>query len=221
MRTFFFAATLILPWFMRRIILNRCFGYKIHRSARIGFSWIRPSFLEMGPYSKIGHLNIAINLERIILKEYSSIGRSNWITGYQRFGSRHFSHQPDRDPSLILGPHSAITKRHHLDCTNRIEIGAFSTIAGYSSQFLTHSINIDLCRQDSGPIKIGDRTFIGTNVVILPNSSLPNFSILGAKALLNKHHTTEFTLYAGVPAKQTCTISSQAKYFHRESGFVF
>jgi acetyltransferase-like isoleucine patch superfamily enzyme len=212
--------TMLLPWKLRRIALNKWFGYNIHPTARIGLSWIFPKQLVMGEQSRIDHFSVAVNLLRIEMKANSKIGRSNWITGFPQGHSKHFTHQPERQPVLILGESSAITKHHHIDCTNAINIGAFSTIAGYYSQLLTHSINVIENRQDSEPIFIGDYTFIGTNAVILGGAILPAYSVLGAKSLLNKAFTEEWWLYAGVPAKAVQPIPKNAKYFTRTQGFV-
>lgn len=214
-------ATFFLPWSLRRRALVRWFGYDIHPSARIGLAWIFPRKLIMAAGARIDHFTVAIHLERISMGEQAKIGRSNWITGFPVKGnSRHFQHQPDRRAELRMGEYAAVTKNHHLDCTNLIEIGRYSTIAGYNSQFLTHSINVFENRQDSAPIRIGEYTFVGTNVVVLGNSALPSFSVLGAKSLLNKQHTDEWTLYGGVPAKGVQKIPADAKYFSRTSGFV-
>lgn len=214
-------ATFLLPWPLRRRALIGWFGYEIHPSARIGLAWVFPRKLVMAAGARIDHFTVAIHLERIEMKEYAKIGRGNWITGFPVNGnSRHFQHQPERRAELRMGEYAAVTKNHHLDCTNLIEIGRFSTIAGYHSQFLTHSINVVENRQDSAPIHIGEYTFVGTNVVVLGNSSLPAYSVLGAKSLLNKQHTDEWTLYGGVPAKGVQKIPASAKYFSRTSGFV-
>lgn len=149
-------------------------------------------------------------------------GLVNWITGFSSGSdSLHFQHQPGSTSELIVGESSAIVKHHHIDCTNRIEIGSFSTIAGYQSQLLTHSINTTDNRQDSAPIHIGDYTFIGTNCVILGGASLPSHSILGAKSLLNKEFTEEWKLYGGVPAIPITKVSTTANYFLRKDGFVY
>ncbi len=177
--------------------------------------------LTMDAHSKIDHFNVAIHLDKIVLEKGSKIGRNNWITGFPlNTSSSHFKHQAKRCPELHLGEESAITKRHHIDCTNMIIIGKFTIIGGYQSQLLTHSINVYESRQDSAPISIGDYSFIGTNVVILGGSSLPSYSVLGAKSLLNKNLTETHYLYAGVPAAAVQKIQAQAKYFHRENGYV-
>jgi acetyltransferase-like isoleucine patch superfamily enzyme len=197
-------------------------GYEIHKSAKIGYSWVYPKNLEMGPNSKIGHLNTAVHLDRISLGSNSSISRSNWITGFSSYSkSKHFQHQKSRKSELIIGNHTAITKKHHLDCTNIIRIGDFVTIAGYSSQLLTHSINIEKSIQDSYPISIGNYCFIGTSSTILGGASLPDFSVLGAKSLLNKPFTITHGLYGGVPAKMVKKLSVKCKYFERKEGYVY
>ena len=131
-----------LPWKLRRIVLIRCFGYKIAKSAHIGLSFIYPKYLEMREGASIGHLNVAVHLEELILGENSSIGRQNWITGFPMSNKRHFARNAKRRASLIVGKESAITKQHHLDCTDLISIGDYTTIAGYRSTFLTHAIDV-------------------------------------------------------------------------------
>jgi acetyltransferase-like isoleucine patch superfamily enzyme len=221
MKNFIKAILVVFPWFLKRPLLQLFFGYKLHSSAKIGFSWIYPDHLIMNENSKIGHLNVAIHLNKIHFMIGAKIGRGNWITGFSLKGnSKHFSHQTNRKPELILGEESAITKNHHFDCTHQILIGKFTTIAGYRSQFLTHSINIEMNRQDSLPITIGNYCFVGTNVVVVGGSELPSFSVLGAKSLLNKVLEKEYFLYGGVPATQIKEIDKEAKYFLRTEGFV-
>ena len=156
------------------------------------------------------------------MKKNSCISQRNWITGFPiNTNSKHFSHDPNRKSELIIGQDSAITKCHHIDFTNSIIIGKFTTIAGYSSQFLTHSIDINEGRQDSKPITIGDYCFVSTRVIILGGSKLPSYSVLGAGAVLNKSFDQEWNLYAGIPAKATKELSKNAKYFNRKEGFIY
>lgn len=108
-----------------------------------------------------------------------------------------------------------------MDCTNQIIIGDYVTIAGYYSQFLTHSIDVYEGRQDSHPIFIEDYCFVGTGVKILGGSKLPAYSVLGAGAVLNKQYEQKWTVYGGVPAKVIKKLPATSKYFTREKGFVF
>ena len=214
--------TFLLPWPIKRIILVRFFKYEIHPDARIGLSWIYPKKLIMDSDSIIGHFNVAVHLDLISIGKNSSIARGNWITGFPtNTNSKHFSHQINRKSSLLIGQHSAITKNHHVDCTNTIQIGNFVTVAGYSSQLLTHSINIELNIQDSSPIVIGDYCFVGTASTILGGANLPSYCVLGANSLLNKPYSIPYRLYAGNPAMEIKELPSDFKYFNRVSGFVY
>lgn len=210
-----------MPWRIKRILLQKVYGYKISKSAYIGFSYIFPNYLEMKDGATIGNLNVAIHLDKMIIGSNSIISRNNWITGYPtNMNSKHFVHDNNRRCELIIGDEVGITKNHHIDCTNSIRIGNYVTIAGYGSQFLTHSIDIYEGRQDSHPIIIGDYCFVSTSVRVLGGSVLPAFSVLAAGAVLTKKYDREYTLYGGVPAREIKKIPIDAKYFIREVGFI-
>ncbi len=199
----------------------KVFGYKLHRSSFISrFALINPRYLEMKENSKVAAFSVAIHLDQLIMHEFSSIGRSNWISGFPLGSKKHFLHIENRKPYLIIGKHSAITKKHIIDCTHTIVIGDYTTIAGYQSQFLTHSIDYRECRQDCMPITIGDYCLVGTSSIFLPGSSLPSYSICGAGSVMNKIFVEEYHLYAGIPATLKTTLEKNSKYFLRENGFV-
>ncbi|HEY2573692.1 MAG TPA: hypothetical protein VGH65_06475, partial [Verrucomicrobiaceae bacterium] len=211
----------ILPWPIKREILQSCFGFELHPSAHIGLAWVFPRKLVMNEAACIDHFTVAIHLERLELGSHAMIGRGNWITGYPKDGrGPHFQHQSGREPVLVMGEHSALTKNHHFDCTARIDIGAFATIAGYQSQFLTHSIDIVAGRQHAEPIRIGRYGFVGTRCVVLGGSVLPDYSVLGAASLLNKDFEDSYCLYAGTPAHPLKKLPADSGYFTRQEGFV-
>jgi acetyltransferase-like isoleucine patch superfamily enzyme len=215
------AAILPLSWPLKRCCLQRIFGYKLDESARIGLAWVYPRRLRMAAGSRIDSLTVAVNLDAIELGEHATIGRGNWITGFASgTSSPHFVHQPRRCSELLLGSHAAITKNHHIDATNRISIGSFTTIAGYRTQLLSHSIDVYHNRQHSEQINIGAYCFVGTSCVILGGSALPDHSVLGALSLLNKVHKEPWGLYAGQPARWVKAIEPSAAYFMRTRGFV-
>ncbi len=183
----------------------------------------------MEAHSSIGHLTVCKNISLLHLREHSLIGRGNWITGFPlerrdsavaTEASAHFASETDRRPELIVGEHSAITHRHLIDCTNTITIGKFTTIAGFQSQMLTHSIDLQLNRQASAPIRVGDYCFLGTNCVLLGGSVLPDYCVLGAKSLLKKAFVETHQLYGGVPARPLQALPHDYAYFRRTTGFV-
>ncbi|MDX1953707.1 MAG: acyltransferase [Verrucomicrobiota bacterium] len=213
--------TLFLPWGLRRFILQRYYGYQIHPTAKIGLAWIFPEQLIMKEFSSIGHLTVCKSLSLLSMGAHSHLGRGNWVTGYPKAGREFFTAEPDRVPELIIGDHSAITNRHIIDCTNSIRIGRFTTMAGFRSQILTHSIDLLQSRQASAPVKIGDYCFLGTDCVVLGGSVLPDYCVLGAKSLLRNSFEQPRYLYAGVPARPVKPMDSSIKYFERTTGFVY
>jgi acetyltransferase-like isoleucine patch superfamily enzyme len=213
--------SILLPWPARRSILEKQFGYSIHPTSRIGLAWICPRRLIMEENSRIGHFTVCKNIDLLHLGAHAIIGQLNWITGFPSGNSRHFAHQTDRHPELILEAHAGISSRHLIDCTARVRIGAFATVAGFRSQLVTHSIDLPAGRQSSEPIEIGEYSFVGTEAVILGGSSLPHHSVLAAKSLLNKKWDEPYRLYGGVPAKPLKELPRDMEYFRRIEGFVW
>lgn len=210
-----------MPWRVKRYIYKTIFHYEIHPNAKVGYSLVFPGFLIMRENSRIGHLNVIKGVAEISIGNSASIGSLNWISGFpENTSSLHFADQISRTPKLSLGDHAAITNRHLIDCTDSVTIGRFSTFAGFRSQILTHSISIVDSRQRSGPVVIGDYSFVGTSSIILPNCCLPNFSVLGAGSVLNKKYSEEYCLYAGNPARSVKKLEHDLAYFIRTTGYV-
>ena len=218
-RLFVALVTILLPQAVKRLLLNELLGYRIHATARIGLSLIYPKHLIMGGNSRIGNLNYCKNLSLLSIGECSLIGNLNWITAIPTEASA-FRDEKGRAPRLELGNHAAITNRHLIDCCNQVSIGNYSTLAGFRSQILTHAIDLKASKQVSAPVSIGDYCFVGTNVVVLAGSTLPDRSVLGASAFLAESFQDDYMLYAGVPAKPIKKLDVDYCYFERIDGFV-
>lgn len=220
MRKWIALLAMFMPWAVKRQMLQKLLGYRLHATARIEFAYVNVGYLEMAEGSRICRFSICKNVDRIVLKESAKIGRYNQVTCIPSKNKRHFVHIENRSTSLTIGCHSTTTMFHLLDCNQAITIGDFSTIAGYGSQLLTHSIDIRMGRQDAEPITIGDYCFVGTNCVIIGGANLPDRSVLGAKSMLNKSWTDESMVYGGVPARPVSSIPEDAAYMNRKVGHV-
>lgn len=210
------------PWGIRRIVLKIVCQFQVDRSAYISrWSLIMPRRLEMGPRSFIGPFTLCKGLELLRIDESGRIGALNWVTAFPLgTKSRFFNLDPERRPQLIVERHAAITRRHLIDCTDEVVLGAFSIFAGFRSQILTHSIDLNAARQRCKPVRIGHHCFVGTACVCLGGSSLPDMSVLGAHSLLNRVHVQIGYLYGGIPAVPIKPIDPEAKYFSRLKGYV-
>jgi acetyltransferase-like isoleucine patch superfamily enzyme len=67
---------------------------------------------------------------------------------------------------------------------------------------------------------VGDYCFLGTNLVVIGGTEVCDYSVIGAKALLNKCYQTKFALYGGVPAKLIKPMDTRLAYFERSEGYV-
>ncbi len=206
---------MLLPWVIRRWVLSRFYNYDIHPTAHIGLSYIYPDRLKMGARARIGHLNVAIHLHYIEMDEDASIAQRNWITGFPIDDKSFFEEYEARVPQLIMGKDASIAKKHLIDCTDTVTIGAYTSVGGYNTQLLSHSTSLEHNRQHCAPITIGDHCFVGTRSVILPGAVLPPQSVLGAGAVLKKQFEESFVLYGGVPAKPIAKMDEASLYFHR------
>lgn len=212
---------LIFPWPIRRKLMQILWGFKIHKTAHIGFSIVVPNHLEMGPGARIGHMTVCKGLYVLKMDNQSYIGNLNWITGSPKYQKKFFSHRENRMPALHLERHAAVTNRHYIDCTDQVCIGEYTTLAGVRSQLLTHAIDLSLSRQDCAPVVIGKRCFIGTGCIILPGTVIGDYCVVGAGAVLNKDYRDySYVLLAGVPAKPIKKLSVDMLYFSRSQGFV-
>ena len=220
MRSLFRLLVVLLPWALKRVVLRSVYGYDVHATASIGLAWVFPTRLVMGAHSRIDHLTVCKGMELLSVGERANIGRLNWISAYPLDLPPHFAHLSARKPQLIVEEHASITNRHIIDCTEEVVIGAFATLAGFRSQILTHSIDLAECRQDAKPVRIGRYCFVGTACTILGGTVVPDYSVVGAQALLNKAYADSYRLYAGVPAKAVSPLDPGMKYFTRTDGYV-
>lgn len=202
----------LLPWPLRRHALQQCYGYRIHPSARIGRSWIRPTRLIMEKDSSIGNYNRCTGIELLELKEGAHIGNSNRIFGPRLGSTADYTHR-DRFPALRMAPFSDITNCHFMDCTDTVRIGRGSLIAGYNTQFLSHSMDLKRARQDCEPITIGDACFVATGSIVLKGVMLPDRSVLGPGSVLRKQVVGKAGLYWGVPAARMGDTTHYAQWF--------
>ena len=211
---------MFVPWPLRRVLLQVFCGYKIHPTARIGYSIVAVADLVMLQESRIGHCNVIKNLLKFELGEFSILGNGNWISGLLPESSPYFASQADRRSNLLLGAHSAVTHGHRIDCSDSVFIGEFTTVAGWGSQILTHSINLERCIQECKPTTIGSYSFIGSRSILLGGSRIPSRSVLGAGSVLLQEFNEECTLYAGVPARRIKDLDPSWEYFNRVNGPV-
>lgn len=218
---------MIFPQCIRRFFYRTLFGYKIHKTARIGFALILCKEFTMEEHTRIGHLTVIKPIDRVYMGPYARIGAQNFITGYNTSENGYakkvgfYRHLPNRRCELVLAEDAAITSRHFIDCIGGVYFGSHSLLAGIRSQILTHGIDAYKCRQDAESVIIGDYVSIGSGSIILKGTEIPDYVIVGAGAVLNKKYTESNKVYGGVPAKIKKDLDKdEVKFFSRPNGDV-
>lgn len=213
-------AFLVLPWPLHRRLLNRLFGFQISSRARVGMTILIADRVSMADGAYVGHLTVIKNLSELKLHAEARIGNLNWISGMNDPDTPFYRDQPDRISMLEIEEHASISNRHLLDCTDKVRIGAFSTLAGFRSQVLSHSLDLRQSKQASNPVSVGAYCFVGTCCILLPGSALTDHCVLVAGSALRAPHTDEYCLLSGVPASKIREIEPDWKYFQRAEGFI-
>jgi acetyltransferase-like isoleucine patch superfamily enzyme len=205
---------IVLPSRLKRHVGRLLLGWDIDPTAYIGRSVILVRHLSMGPGSSIGPLNVIRHLDELRLGEGASIATRNWITGWP-MSSEAYTHSPNRRPSLIMGKYAMITVAHDIDCSDRVELGDYASLAGYRCTILTHSLNLVLDRFVTGPVELGSRSAVMSGCTLLSGTRVPNRSIVSADSVVTTPLTQELTLYRGNPAEAIRSLPESLRFFHR------
>lgn len=191
---------LLLPTSFARSFAN-FLGARIHKSARVGFSWVYAPTLRLGPNTRIGHLN-CIKVRRLIARTDSEIGLLNWLSGQFSVtlqeqavvGARNVITRADvareiGPAYLRIGRCSKITAGHKLDLLRTISFGEHSILAGQGSQLWTHGYVHEFggrrFRVD-GAITIGNNVYIGSACVFNPGVYIANEVAIGSQCCVSK-----------------------------------
>ncbi len=179
-------------------IVGNCLGYRIDRTARIGFSMVLVDRLEMGAGTIIGHGNQIKGPITIEMAERAKIGHFNTVSR----AAQGISVGPS---TLRMGVYSAVTARHRLDLCTDISIGDYSTVAGTGCQLWTHGYvhemeGIARYRID-GPIVIEDNVYIGSMCFISMGVRMAKGVIVGGGTAVAKD-LLEPGLYVSGPLRQ-------------------
>jgi acetyltransferase-like isoleucine patch superfamily enzyme len=205
---------IVLPSRLRRVLGRRVLGWDVHPTAYIGRSVILVPKVTLGPGSSIGPMNVIKDIEELRLGDGAIIGSRNWITGFP-LGSVHFPHSPNRYPALILGDHAMVTVAHEIDCTDRVELATYATLAGFRCQVLTHSLNLVKDRQETSPVELGERCAVMTGCTILSGTRIPRRAIISAGSVVTTKLNREQAFYRGNPAEVVRDLPDTLRYFHR------
>lgn len=210
-----------LPGFLKRPLYRWLFGYKIDKKVRLGFSVIDAGECEIGYKTRIGHFNLIVGVEKLVIRDHAHIGHLNIIRGGDeviigryaeilRMNEINSIPDPDiinvADPRFHLGDGAVVTAGHKIDFTDRVEIGRRTILGGRNSSLWTHN------RQRTQPIVIGEQTYIGSEIRVAPGGVIPSRCIVGIGSVITGRLEGEYLLIAGVPAKPLKELSEEDRF---------
>ncbi|TFC12024.1 hypothetical protein E3O19_13810 [Cryobacterium algoritolerans] len=197
-------------------MLNRA-GHSIHKSAMIGpILVVGATRLDISEGARIGPFNVFRNVNELRLGPFSEIGQWNWVSAAPFLVE---AQQVETAGVLRVGGHSAITSRHYFDVSGGVIVGAFSTIAGVRSVFMTHGIDVVDGVLDTKSIEIGEYAMVGGSCSLVLGARVPPYSVVAMGSVVIAGLTESHALYAGAPAKFKKRLDAGV-YANRERGPV-
>ena len=210
-----------VPWPLRRWALNTLFGFSLDANSRIGFSILLADEVVLAKGASLGHFNYIGRLDKLEMHEEAIIGNFNWITGLSRkLNSLFFRKNPGRRSELLMKRASMVAHQHYIDCSDRVEFGMYSGLAGVRSQLITHGIEPLSCRQTCTPIIVGDYTMVGTGSLITKGVKIPSYCLVSAGSVVGHVKPESYSLIAGNPAVHVRNVPETAKFFSRTNAII-
>ena len=220
-RLLILALIAFLPSFLKRPCYRLFFGYKIGKGVKIGITLLDAKDCAIDDNVTIGHLNVFIGIKKLSIGDHSRIGHLNIIRGGDEVKLGRYTEilrlneinaipNPiavnEVDSRFLLGDGSVIAASHKIDFTDRVEFGKCVILGGRNSSLWTHN------RQMTKPIIIGDYSYIGSEIRIVPGGEIPPKCIVGIGAVITKKFEDEYKLIAGVPAKAVKDLDEDGKF---------
>ena len=117
--------------------------------------------------------------------------------------------------NLEIGKGTIIGDKSLLDARNGIKIGCnvnFSSNVSIYTEQHDHRDSLFRCNSDSSfGVEIGDRSWIGPNVVILHSVCIGEGAVVAAGAVVTKN-VEPYTIVAGVPARKIADRNRNLDY---------
>lgn len=219
-RLAFLGCIAFLPSFLKRLCYRAFFGYKIGKAVKIGFSMLDAKNCEIEDNVSIGHLNVFIGNKNLLIGEHARIGHLNIIRGGDKVSigkyaeilrQNEINSIPDPiasnpvNPVFTLGDGGVVTTSHKVDFTDEVYIGKRTILGGRNSSIWTHN------RQQTKPVRLGDYSYIGSEIRVAPGGEIPENCIVGIGSVITKKFEGKYHLIGGIPAKIIKPLDDEGK----------
>ncbi|QRO87438.1 acyltransferase [Kytococcus sedentarius] len=117
---------------------------------------------------------------------------------------------------LVIGDHVYLGHGVHVHAVDEVRIGARSMIADHA--FISaggHDMAADAAPVSSGPIRIGERVFVGQAAMVLGGVTIGDDAVIGAGSVVTRD-VPAGAVVAGVPARPLPRAATAASTDHEE-----
>ena len=113
---------------------------------------------------------------------------------------------------ICIGDGTIIGDNCILDGRSGLEIGKNVNLSSDVCIWtMQHDVNDSYFKGSGGGVTIGDRAWISSNTVVLPNVSVGEGAVLACGAVATKN-LENYKIYGGIPAKEIGSRNSELKY---------
>lgn len=157
-------------------------------------------FLKYGPNSFLSPFSEIINMQHIEIGSGVTILHGAWLVAIKEYAGQKFN------PAILIGDNTYIGHHVTISCANSVIIGRDVTfgdnvfIADNAHSYEGVNVNIYTQQLKIGKIVIGDRAWLGKNVVVTSNVEIGEHAIVGANSFVSKS-VPPYTIVAGNPAR--------------------
>ncbi len=193
MTTLWYLVLALLPSFVQRPLRNLA-GARIERGARVSWlSLVAVRDLRMARGARIGALTMIKGPRTVALGAKARIDSMVLVNC-----------RPGPRARLTMGAHSRLMSFSVIEPSEGITIGEETGLGGQCLIFCHGSWPnyLEGAPYARGPVEIGSEVWIPWRVMILPNTRIPDRSVIGAHSLVRGVLDQPGALYSGVPARQ-------------------
>lgn len=171
----------------------------------------RKSFYQIGKHSFINTPRKLVGNQYITIGDEVVISEESWISAIDEYAGRKYS------PRIDIGSNTHVGRYFCLAATGEVNIGKnclFSEYVYISDHYHGHDPEggplVTQALFSKGVTSIGDGTFLGYRVSVLPGVQLGNHCIVGAHSVVT-HSFPDYSMIAGSPAKLIKKYSFNSK----------
>ncbi|RJE91436.1 acyltransferase [Paenibacillus sp. 1011MAR3C5] len=172
------------------------------------FAWLRGLLARLFSFGKIKgsifFMQANSTIELLGKRSRMSIGKYVFIR-------KNASIRVDHEGRLELGDYVFINDNCNMNCVNRVSIGAYTKIAP-NVCINDHDHNYRHTGDEHlliGQVSIGQHVWIGSNVVILRDTTIGDHAVIAAGSVV-KGHVPAHTLFANKREKRLIPIDSES-----------